>query len=759
MSKTLTAKVNLDTSSAIRNLNKLETKMKSIDATMKKSQHGIKLGDQLKRAVVQQERLKQATLKTALAEEKLTTQKNKSALAAERLNKATQKTQRSSNALIGTIKNLAGAYLGVMAARAAIETSDTITSAENRLNAMNGNDTVATQASLDKMYTSAQKVRVGYADMMANVSKSMTLAGDAFGGNIDNAIRFQEIMSEAYTLGGASAAEQSSSMYQLIQGLGSGILQGDELRSVREGAPIAYKEIEKFAQGIYGADQNLKDLASQGKITSDIVVAAIMSSGERMDKQFENTSMTFAQAWQNMKNTATKAFEPVLQKLNDILNSDFGKKIISGISTAITIVAKLLMGLLTLIENVAQLIADNWYWLKGVFAVVAILLLMYIGQLIAQFIILGAQAIWAGLKMFASWLMALGPIGWVILAILVLSAIFVLFTEQVVGALWWLGALFKNIGLWIANLAIGVWNWIKELGQWIANLGLAIWQAIKNVGLWFANLGLGIWEVLKACAHNVKAAFVNTWFEVKAKFWDFVAAVVSGVKKVADLANKLLGVFGLEIDVSGLENAIVTAESKAQESRDKKLDYRSLSEAWNTGFTTHELGSVSDAFHTYDIDFGGAFKQGNNTFDTFQSGWGTDAYNKGAAIGADLHDSMTGWLSNGLDSIGNLLGGGNLSTDPVNMDNLLGNIADEDAKTAKNTDKMADSMELAEEDLKYLRQIAEMEWKKEYTTASIKIDMTNNNSINGENDLDGLVTKLTDKLYEELSVVANGVYA
>lgn len=758
MSKTLTAKVNLDTASAIRNLTKLQNKMKSIDATVKKSQHGMQLSDRLKRAVVQQERLKQATLKTQLAEEKLTTQKNKSALAAERLKRTTDQTRNSTNALLGTVKNLAKTYLGIMGMKAMINTSDTITSAENRLNAMNGNDKVATQTSLDKMYNSAQKVRVGYSDMMANVSKSMTLAPDAFQGNIDNAIRFQEIMAEAYTLGGASAAEQSSSMYQLIQALGSGILQGDELRSVREGAPLAYKEIEKFAQGVLNSTESLKDLASQGKITSDIVVAAIMNSGEQMDKKFEDTAMTFAQVWQKIKNTATKAFEPVLQKINKILNSNFGKKVVAGISMAINIVARLFMGLLTAIEHVANFISDNWYWLKGVFAVVAAVMLMYIGQLIARFIILGVQAIWTGLKMFAGWLMSLGVIGLIILAILILIAMFVLFTEQIVGAIWWLGALFKNIGLWVANLAIGVWNWIKELGQWIANLGIAIWQVIKNVGLWFANLGLGIWEVLKACAHNVKAAFVNTWYEVKAGFWDFVAAVVSGVKKVADLANKLLGIFGVEINVSGLESAITNAEAKAQASRDKKLDYQSLSEAWNTGFTTHEMGSVSDAFHTYDIDFGGAFKQGNSTFDTFQDGWGTDAYNTGAAIGADLGESMTGWASNAFGSLSDKING-TLNPDGVNMDKLLGNIADADGDTAKNTGKMADSMELAEEDLKYLRQIAEMEWKKEYTTASIKIDMTNNNSINGESDLDGLVTKLTDKLYEELNVVANGVYA
>ena len=52
-----------------------------------------------------------------------------------------------------------------------------------------------------------------------------------------------------------------------------------------------------------------------------------------------------------------------------------------------------------------------------------------------------------------------------------------------------------------------------------------------------------------------------------------------------------------------------------------------------------------------------------------------------------------------------------------------------------------------------------MEWKKEFTTANITVDMSNYNTINGDGNLDGIVTKLADRLYEELDSVANGVYA
>ena len=109
-------------------------------------------------------------------------------------------------------------------------------------------------------------------------------------------------------------------MYQMVQALASGTLAGDELRSVREGAPLAYKAIEEFAQGVYDSKESLKDMASQGLITSEMVVAAVMNAGTKIDEQFNKTSWTFEQAWDRIKSSAVKAFEPVSNALNEMLN-------------------------------------------------------------------------------------------------------------------------------------------------------------------------------------------------------------------------------------------------------------------------------------------------------------------------------------------------------------------------------------------------------------------------------------------------------
>ena len=275
---------------------------------------------------------------------------------------------KKNNALISDmgskLKAVAATYLGIMGGRVVMDTSDIITGTENKLNNINGGDTNATQEQMDKMYAASLRSRSNYGDLLSNVSKSTTLSPNASKDNLDNAIRFQEIMAKSYAIGGASAAEQSSSMYQMIQALGSGVLQGDELRSVTEGAPMAAKAIEKFAQKIYDTDAALKDMGSQGLITSDIVVAAIMDAGESIDKSFEKTNMTISDVFTNMKTVAINSFRPVQDAINGFLNSDKGQQFINGITIAIQYLVGALNILVQAAVNAATFIVNNWSWIQ-----------------------------------------------------------------------------------------------------------------------------------------------------------------------------------------------------------------------------------------------------------------------------------------------------------------------------------------------------------------------------------------------------------
>lgn len=697
MGKDLKTSVRLDTKSAVKSLDALERKINRINTAVNKTNSR---NSGLTRQLQTIDRHAQSAERTT----------NRHAQAVNKLNNNYKKTGNTVSVLASKLKRLAATYLGVMGAKAAITTSDVITSTENRLNNLNGGDTQATQNSMDKMYVSSQKVRMGYADMMSNVSKSITLAGDAFQNNIDNAIRFQEIMAEAYTLGGASAAEMSSSMYQMIQALGSGILQGDELRSVREGAPLAYKEIEKFAQGVFNTEESLKELASQGRITSDLVVAAIMSAGDKMDEQFKKTSMTFAQAWTNIKNTAIKSFEPVLQMLNDALNSEVGQGILNGLMISIQIVAGALRILFGWISNIYNFIVDNWTVISKI--------LMIIGAAIA--IILFPK--------FIAWI---GYILWVAYYYTYLATIAVI--SAIKTAMAWLATnwvLALIIVVLIAIVATLIWvsDSFTDACGIIMGVVYATGAFIYNILAWIGNVAVGLWESLKAIATNIGIAFQNGWNAAKSAFWNFVADCLDGLKMLEPAINAVAKAFGAE----GFSLSGIASNARSRASSYEQKSYVSVGDAWSSGYNTIDYKNL------------------------------TEAYNKGYGVGEQGGQWITDKLGNLTNSIKNGLGIGSL---PSGSEYDVGGVYDPNAALKDlgsiddNTGKMADSMDLAEEDLSYLRKIAALEWKKEFTTANITVDMNNYNTVNGDGDLDGIVTKLVDKLYEELDSVANGVYA
>ena len=818
-------------------------------------------------------------------------------------NNGYKKTGSLLSTLSGKLRNLADTYLGVMGMKAVIETSDMITSAENKLNYVSAQQLGAsgtnadgsysqatfnaTQDAMDKMYVSSQKVRMSYTDMMSNVSKSMALAGDAFDNNTDKAIRFQEIMAEAYAVGGASAQEMSSSMYQLIQALGSGTLAGDELRSVREGAPLAYQAIEEFAQGIYGCKDSLKDMASEGLITAEMVTAAIMDSGDKMDKAFAQTEQTFAQTWEQIKNVAIKAFAPVSKMLRTALNDMIDSGLVEKATVLFSGIAKGIMIAFTVIKNAITWIADNWDWLKYVIGAalivitvllikmaavaiwsaitsaakwmwankvliiiaITIMLLIYVFDQFKKGVISGSQAIFYALLIVGAAILLIGILtGSVTLIvigaiILIIAAIFK-FLDVFCGVGWvilsFIGNLIQSIANIIAVLiawVIGViWtavafvincvgvavNVIATIVQWIiafiVNLvnGCIRWIVAASLNCVSAiqNFGQSLFNSLSAIAENIGIAFQNAWIWAKNTFWEFIADVLEGISKLEPVINGIAGLLGKDgVDFGGLAGAARSHKSEYKSfvsvsdawNSGKTHAYVDTSAAFNSGWNTMEFNSMGDAiksgWNSADwYDWSGATNTASSLFGTGLSDWSiTSAYNTGADFGNGLKDTINNKLSkyqNGktigdslsslfggdgegsiLDSLGEKLGldfgdlGSNFPslTDPNNdVSKLLGddggvgdlgklgkNVGD----IADNTGSIADSMELADEDIEYLRKIAEMEWKKEYTTANITVDMTNNNTINGESDLDGIVTKLAEKLYEEMNVVANGVYA
>lgn len=706
----------------------------------------------------------------------------------QQLNRHIGQGTSAAGGLLGKIKSIASAYLGMKAVKGLVGLSDTITQTDARLSMMN--DGLQTTAELnDMIYASAQRSRGSYLATADAVAKLGLMAGDAFSSNKET-IAFMEQVNKQFKIAGTSAQGIDAAMLQLTQAMGSGVLRGEEYNSILEQAPNIIQAIAKYMDVPKG---KLKDMAADGQITADIVKAAMFACADETNAKFESMPKTWSDIWTSMKNRAIKALDPLLAKVNQLANSERVQRTVNGLIRTFSVMSVVLAQVFDGVCAVYNFVADNWSWIGPIIMGIIGALLLYktimfiisaieVAATIAKLAYTaatGAQiaattaatAAQYGLNT-AIWAC---PITWVIALIIVLIVLIAVFFEQVVGAVYWLGALFKNIGLWIANVSIAIWNSIKNIGLWFANLGLAIWQVIKNIGmwfanlgaatwaiikntgLWFANLGMGIWNALKACASNVGVAFNNAWVFIQQGFWGMVNVIMQGLKSLANMANKVLGWMGVNIDTSGLD----FAAKKIDELNSKKESYTSIGDAWNEGFNTfaydsvsdawnsHSYGSVGDAFGTYDVDFGKGWSEGMNTFDTFQDGWGSSAYNKGAEVGRNIKSSVTGVFDNMLGNLG-LGEDGTGGLDPYGS--ALGDIAKNTGDTAKNTGKST-------EELSYLRDIAEREAINRFTTAEIKVDLGGvTNNVAANTDLDGIISYLTDGVAEALVTASEGVY-
>ena len=669
----------------------------------------------------------------------------------QNFSKSAQSAEHSTSLLISKLRRLASIYLGVMGAKAAIQTSDALTSAENRLGNLAYSNGVTDKGSqmqfsaetMDKIYSSANRAATGYHEMAGNVSKAVTLAGGAFGDSleqqIDNAIVFQEIMAKTYALGGASAAEQASSMYQLTQALGSGILAGDELRSVREGAPLAYKAIEEFAQGVLHSTDSLKDMASEGLITSDIVVAAILDMEGKTNDAFANIDLTFAQLWTIFKNDTKKAFEPFLRTLREIANSEDMAKIMNDMSRFMQIIGATFTWLAQVTQAVIGVIADNWETVKGVLIVLA----SVVGVMVTAALIQASEKAF----LFAKSLF-LGNLSAIALVAGIVAVVYCLYSlskasgdvaASVGQVLMYIAAIMAVIAAYAMKTGVALaFGLSAPMLFWIAVIALAVaaffmfTEQICGAVAWLAATA---WNILVGVINGIIQYAWTRFVQPFIQIIEFILNVCNGGfdsfgGAVANLIGQIIGWFlSLGKVVTRIIDAIFGTD-------------------WTSGLSNLQSEVVK-------------WGKNNNaiTLDTnvpeevlLQRVNAGDAYDAGAAFGANLHDNINGWFDSKLGGFNNIFADYSGATASASSpDELLSGIKGDTGNISK-------KMDLTEEDLKFLRQLAEQEAINKFTTAEIKVDMVNQNNISKDTDMDAVVAHFKTVLEEELAVVAAGVH-
>lgn len=626
-------------------------------------------------------------------------------------NKALATGTRNADALLNKIKGVAAAYLSMKSVDAVVSASDELTSSTARLQMMVENfaadNTTADQISaqtdnlMNQVYAAANRSRASVSDLMDVVGRFGNNAKDAFS-STNEVVRFAELVQKEMTISGASTQEASNAILQLSQALGSGVLRGDEFNSIAEQAPGILDLVSKEL----GVERSkIRELASDGKITADVVKNAILGAAGDIDAKFEEMPTTFGQAMTLIQNRALQSFQPVLNRLNSALNSDMGTGAMQAAFGALATAANVVMDAMSALGNAIQWVKDNSTWLEPVAWAVVAALTTYATVSTICAAVTTAHSIAEGVHAAAS-AMATGatlaetaatyglnaalaacPITWIVVGLLAAVAALVAF------------------GTWAATSA-GVAN--SAIGT-VAGAVMVAVAFVQNLIIGLVNgvitYGVNLFNAIASFADAFGIIFNNPVAAIEAlmlSMFNYILGIVSAAAGAID------AVFG-----SNLQSAVEGFQAKIQAKVDEKIT--------EGGGTSTKKLNASD--YTMDrVDY-------------------SDAWDKGATWGDNLSSKLKGALN-----------GSSISSD---LDGL-GDIGASSAATADNTGSINSKLDDTEEDIAYLCDIAERDAINRFTTASINVDMTNNNTVNSGLDLDGIMNDLAASLNGAMAQVAEG---
>ena len=634
----------------------------------------------------------------------------------QRFNRSIRDGSSAADGLWQKMKGIAATVGGMIGLKQALGTSDQLTQTNARLNnaLIKFDDGGSIEELEAKVMASAQRSRAYYMDTAAAVAKLGINARDAFT-NMDEVIAFSELVNKSFVIGGAGAQEQSAAMLQLTQAMASGVLRGEELNSIFENAPGIIQSIAKYLDVPIG---QIRTMASEGQITAEIVKNAMFEAAGDIERNFSNMPKTWGQIWTGMKNKTLSIFAPILTKINELANSELVAKLTDGIVNGLAAIATVANMILDLMINVASVVVDNWSWLSPIILGVAAALGVYYGRLLlvkgdelASAAVSGAVAVAKGIMAAATMLVtgatwaqvtaqyglnaAMYACPLVWIIILIISLVALFYAA--------VAAVNKFAGTSVSATGIICGAFMAALA-FIGNIFIALWNVAAEVFVLIYNL--------VATVANFIGNVFNDPVEAVCRLFFDLADTVLGVLQA--LASAIDAIFG-----SNLAGAV-------QGWRDSLGGW--VDETFGKG--TEVMAKMSaDDLKLDRFEYGAAFDLGYNF------GEGIDSKVSGLFDGSAM-DSM------GAFDIGNTL------------DGIYGNTGD----TAGNTAAMSDALDITEEDLSYLRDIAEREAINRFTTAEIHVEQHNENHISKDADLDGIMDAWANDFAEKLDVSEEGVH-
>lgn len=636
----------------------------------------------------------------------------------DRFNRRIRDGTTAADRLWGKLKGIAATVGGLAAAKKIIGISDDLASTRARLNLI-VDDGGSVSELEKKIMASAQRSRSAYFDTASAIASLGANAGAAFA-NTDEIIAFMEQINKQFVIGGASAQGQAAAMLQLTQAMAAGALRGEELNSILENAPGIARAIESY-MGI--AEGSIKSYAEQGLITAEVVKNAMFAAADETNAKFESMPKTWAQIWTSMQNKVLSIFNPILTKINQIANSEQFTKVTDGIINGLAGVASVATVVLDLLISGASLVVDNWSWLSPIILGVATALGVYYGaQLLANGVGLISQGIhiaMAGAKMIQ--LAATGaltaataaetaaqyglnaalyacPLVWIIILIIALVA---LFYAAVAAVNHFAGTSISATGLicgaFMAALAF------------IGNIFVALWNLVVDVFVMIYNL-------VATVANFIGNVFNDPVAAVARLFFDLADTVLSVLQALASAIDTIFG-SNLAGSVQGWRDSL-------------------------GGWVDSTFGKGEEVMEKLNAD---DLKLGR-----FEYG---AAFDMGYEFGQGVEDTVGGLFDfSAMDSLGAD------ALDAYGLGNTLDGIYGNTGNTAGNTAAMSDALDIAEEDLAYMRDIAEREAINRFTTAEIRVEQQNTNYISQDTDLDGIMDAWANDFATKLDVSEEGVH-
>lgn len=491
---------------------------------------------------------------------------------------------------INLVEKGIGAINGLMSA------NDAVTSDVAKIGLFNFNPNMSNAQAYGMAYKAAENSRSDLSDTTTLINRIM-MSG-VYGqkaGSLSSATRMAETLNKAMVIGGGTSEENKRALVQLSQGLSSGVLQGDELRSIREQAPylasVLAEGLNKIDDRFIGTTVgDLKELGAQGELTSDVVIRALEAMQDQVDATFaDKAPRTWAQGLTSIQNTI-KVVTAYLQSMEggplskiselvwtiaDYLKSTDGLRLMSGIANMLTFIGNVLNIVIQAALNGITWLMDHSWALYTILLAIAIV----IGVHIISALLAMAGAIWP----------------------------FLLIAGIIVGII----MLIMDMGFTFAQVAGGIAGGVT----WLVSL---IWNSVLAVIGFFK----GMWAALGAIADNIGILFYNL-FKVY-----LPQLALEGAMMIVRRFSVVLDVLGKVVELLG-------GKGFSSKSILDKLDG-----------TSSKIGNSAKAYK----DVGQAYLDAYHSTNAFENGWSSKSFNTGYKWGSGVVNTLT-------DGIGDFTGG------------------------------------------------------------------------------------------------------